>query len=51
MQVATKAQARLLTWSVIALNSLFIVLAIALLSTQGSMFKTLGDVRPSCMEH
>ncbi|KAL4441188.1 hypothetical protein ABPG77_011425, partial [Micractinium sp. CCAP 211/92] len=45
VEVATKLQARLLTWSVIVLNSLFIVLAIVLLSTQGSMFKTLGDFR------
>ncbi|KAL4452204.1 hypothetical protein ABPG75_007866 [Micractinium tetrahymenae] len=43
VEVATKMQARLLTWSVIVLNALFIILAIVLLSTQGSMFKTLDD--------
>lgn len=47
--MATKTQARLLTWSVILLNSLFILLAIVLLSTQGSMFNTLGDVSARCM--
>ena len=42
-QVATKRQARLLTWSVILLNLLFCLAAVAMLSIQGSI-KTLQDV-------
>ncbi len=42
--MATKRQARLLTWSVILLNLMFCLAAVALLSVQGSV-KTLQDVR------
>lgn len=41
--MATKRQARLLTWSVILLNLLFCLAAVAMLSIQGSI-KTLQDV-------
>lgn len=42
-QVASKGQARLITYSVILLNLVFIMLSIGLLSGEGA-FGTLGDV-------
>ncbi|KAI7842946.1 hypothetical protein COHA_003453 [Chlorella ohadii] len=44
VDVATKRQARLLTWSVILLNLMFCLAAVALLSVQGSV-KTLQDLQ------
>jgi uncharacterized integral membrane protein len=44
VDVATKRQARVLTWSVILLNLSFCLAAVALLSVQGSV-KTLQDLQ------
>jgi hypothetical protein len=47
LQVASKTQARIITYSVIALNLAFVGAAIGLLAGQGT-FKTVGDVSEAC---
>ena len=42
--MATKGQARLLTYSVMVLNLVFVLLAVAIISSQGR-WHTLGEVR------
>lgn len=44
VQVATKGQARLLTWSVIVLNTMFVLLSFALLAGEAAL-RTLGELR------
>jgi hypothetical protein len=50
-EVATKLQARILTWSVIALNVLFVCFAVALFSVHNQSTITASEVSWCCLRH